>query len=155
MQTYLLSLVLLLNGLSAGVLVGTLLGGVPLLYSLPDREYVTAHAFFAGRYDPFMPACLLATLVGDVVLAGFGDPTAAKFLWVLAALAALGTVVISVAKNVPINRWVRTLDPDELPGDFSARDPRYRWGHWNRVRSGLAVLALLLNTAALPVLLTT
>ena len=153
MYTFVLPLVVLANGLAAGVLVGTLLGGVPLLYSLPAGGYVRAHAFFASRFDPFMPVCLVFTVLGDAVLTGFGTGGPGRALFALAAVCALGTVIISLVKNVPINRWIRQLDADNLPPDFAERDPRYLWGMWNKVRSLLAVTAFLANVLALPVLL--
>ncbi|WP_018681697.1 DUF1772 domain-containing protein [Actinokineospora enzanensis] len=142
-------LVLVANGLAAGVLVGTQLGNWPLLASLPADRYVSTHAFFATRYDPFMPACLVLTAVGDGVLAVFAEQQALFHLWLGAALLAVKTLVVSLTKNVPVNRWVRTVDPDDLPADFAERDPRPGWGRWNRVRTVLTVLALLANCAAI------
>lgn len=147
------ALVVLANGLAAGVLMSSVLGGAPLLLALPDERYVHAHAFFASRYDPFMPLCLAATVVGDGVLAVLAPHRGAGVLFGAAGVLAAATVVISVAKNVPINRWVRSLDPDRLPADFRRRDPRRAWSAWNRMRSVLAVLALLANCGAVALLL--
>lgn len=142
-----------LSGLAAGVLVGTQLGGWPLLQALSPERYVHAHALFATRYDPFMPFCLIGTVLLDLGLAlTTGDP-GVRALASLAALLAGGTVVISVVKNVPVNRWVRSLDPDRLPADFNRLDPRPAWGRWNRVRSWLSVAALLANAVAVGALL--
>ena len=69
MLALLTPLVLLLNGLAAGVLFGTQLGGFPYLASLPVDRYVHAHAFFGSRYDPAMPLCLVGTVGCDVALA--------------------------------------------------------------------------------------
>ncbi|HKR48397.1 MAG TPA: DUF1772 domain-containing protein [Pseudonocardiaceae bacterium] len=146
-------LVMLANGLSAGVLVGTQLGGWPLLVTLPPERYVQAHAFLSTRYDPFMPVCLLGTALGDVLLTVLASSTGPRVLFALAAVFAASTVMISIVKNVPINRWIRTMDPDLLPADFADRDPRRSWGAWNQVRTGFAVLALLVNCAALAALL--
>jgi uncharacterized membrane protein len=63
------------------------------------------------------------------------------------------SIVISLTKNVPVNRWVRTLDPDHLPADFAQRDPRRPWAAWNRARTVLTVLALCANCLALALLL--
>ncbi|ALG10912.1 DUF1772 domain-containing protein [Kibdelosporangium phytohabitans] len=153
MLTVLVPLVLLCNGLAAGVLVGTLLGGWPLMDTLSAPQYVHAHAFFSTRYDPFMPVCLMTTIVADVVLSLFADPVASRALFASAALATLSTVVISFTKNVPVNRWIRTVDPDSLPADFAERDPRRHWGKWNRARAGLTVVALVANCGALAALL--
>ncbi|MFC5723790.1 anthrone oxygenase family protein [Streptomyces gamaensis] len=137
-------LVLLAGGLSAGVLVGTQLGGWPLLAALPPARYVHAHAFFAGRYDPFMPLCFAGTLLGDLALAAL-VPQGARWAFAAGAPLVLAAMAVSVTRNVPVNRWIRTLDPDALPPDFAARDPRPRWGRWNRVRCVLAVAALAAN----------
>ena len=61
--------VLLCNGFAAGVLAWGQLGGWPLMRSLPDPEYVELHRFFSTRYDPFMPICMIVTIVGDLILA--------------------------------------------------------------------------------------
>lgn len=149
----LVPLVVLLNGLAAGVLFGTQLGGWPLLAALPADRYVHAHAFFATRYDPAMPLCLLGTLIGDVVLAVIAPDAAVRALFITGAVLALGTVTISLTKNVPVNKWMQTLDPDNLPDDFEEKDPRRHWGAWNQRRSVLTVLALLANCSALALLL--
>ncbi|WP_267242499.1 DUF1772 domain-containing protein [Streptomyces sp. PR69] len=153
MIAYLVPAVVLLNGLAAGVLFGTQLGGWPLLAALPADRYVHAHAFFATRYDPAMPLCLLGTLVGDVVLAVIAPDNAVRTLFIVGAVLAAVTVTISLTKNVPVNKWVQTLDPDNLPDDFEANDPRWNWGAWNARRSWLTVLALLVNCTALALLL--
>ena len=142
-------LVLLASGLAAGVLLATQLGGWPYLRMLPDAEYVTAHAFFSTRYDPWMPACILGTLVGDIALAVAVPDTAARALLGTAAALAVATGAISLARNVPGNRYVQTLVPAALPADFAERDPRPVWGWWNRVRSLLGILAFAANCLAL------
>ncbi|MFE9253826.1 anthrone oxygenase family protein [Streptomyces sp. NPDC006879] len=153
MLTYLAPLLLLMNGLAAGVLFGTQLGGFPYLATLPHDRYVSAHAFFGTRYDPAMPICLVGTLLLDAVLAITTASTGARALFAAGALLAAITAVISVTKNVPVNRWMRTLDPENLPADFAARDPRPSWGAWNRRRSWLTIAALGVNCTALGFLL--
>jgi uncharacterized membrane protein len=126
-----------------------------LLRSLPAKEYVHAHAFFATRYDPFMPVCLVLTVLGDLALGVFTatSTVAVRALFLVASALAVATVVISLVKNVPVNKWVRALDPAHLPGDFAARDPRRNWGGWNRARTVLCTLALAANCVALGLLL--
>ena len=152
MVSVLAGFVLLANGLAAGVLVGTLLGGWPLLLTLPADGYVRTHAFFATRFDPFMPACLLVTGLGDIVLA-VTTPAGPATLYGIAAAMAAGTVAISLIKNVPINKQVLALDSDRLPADFDLSHTRRRWGRWNRIRTWLAALALVANCAAVAVLI--
>lgn len=146
-------LVILASGLGAGVLVGSQLGGWPLLVAMPPERYIQAHAFLSTRYDPFMPVCLVGAVLGDALLSVLAPSTGVRVLFALAAVLGAATVTISIVKNVPINRWVRTMDPDRLPDDFADQDPRESWGRWNQARTGLAVLALLVNCAALAALL--
>ncbi|MFC9931176.1 DUF1772 domain-containing protein [Streptomyces sp. NPDC127190] len=153
MTAVLAPLVVLLNGLGAGVLLGTQLGGWPLLATLPPDRYVHAHAFFATRYDPAMPIFLLGTVVGDLALAAGGPQPTARLLYLAGAVLAAATVTISLVKNVPINRWIQGVDPGRLPENFAEVDPRPVWGPWNRRRSALAVLAFAANCGALTVLL--
>jgi hypothetical protein len=148
---YLAPLLLLCNGLAAGVLFGTQLGGFPYLASLPTDRYVHAHAFFGQRYDPAMPICLVGTVALDAVLAVGASEPAARTLFAVAGVLAAATALISVTKNAPVNRWMRTIDPDNLPDDF--RDPRHAWGTWNRRRSLITIAALVANCAALGFLL--
>ncbi|GAA2637526.1 hypothetical protein GCM10010399_83410 [Dactylosporangium fulvum] len=156
MLTVLAPLVLLASGLAGGVLVGAQLGGYPLLASLPPAQYVHAHAFFATRYDPFMPICLLGTVAGDLALAVTVGESGPRAGFAVGALLAACTVAVSVTKNVPINRWVRGLQEraEQLaasPAELFER--RQRWGRWNSVRCCLAVLALAANCFALALVL--
>ena len=149
----LLPFVLLASGMAAGVMMWTQLGGWPLLASLPPDRYVATHAFFARKYDPFMPTCFLITVAGGIALAvSTGQPTARTLFVVSSALAVI-SIGISLRKNVPVNRWLQTLDPDSLPVDFASVDPRRDWGLWNRIRAGLAILAFAANCGALVALL--
>lgn len=144
-------LVLLTSGLAAGVLTGTVLGGAPLLMALPTERYVHAHGFFATRYDPFMPVCLVLTFVVDVALGFLAEDAAAAAMFVVAGLLAASVATISLLKNAPVNRWMATLDPERLPSDF--KDPRREWVAWNKLRTGLAVAALLGNVIAIGLML--
>lgn len=148
-----LPVALLAIGLSAGVLVGTTIGVVPFYRTLPANEYVKAHAYAAGRYDPFQPACLVVTVVADVLVAIAAPTVAGRVLAGISALLAASVVAVSVTRNVPVNRWLRSLDPERLPADFAERDPRRYWTRWNQVRTALAVLALLGNVVTAGVLL--
>ncbi|MEU7649399.1 DUF1772 domain-containing protein [Streptomyces huasconensis] len=153
LEVVVVPLLLLVNGLGAGVMMNTQLGGFAYLNLLPPARYVHAHAFYSTRYDPFMPLCIVATALGAAVLAIAGSHPEARVLHALAALLALATITVSVVKNVPVNRWVQSLDPQRLPADFAERDPRRSWGRWNQVRTWLLTAALAVNCAALATLL--
>jgi uncharacterized membrane protein len=153
MTRILLPLALLASGLGAGGLAIAALGGAPLLLALPVRSYVPVHMFLAKRFDPFMPACLILTVICDGVLAFLPGSPIRQVLGAGGAVAALATVAVSVTKNVPINRWVTELDPERLPDNWDQVDPRRRWRNWNLVRTWTACLALAFNVVAVGVLL--
>ncbi|NSC21567.1 DUF1772 domain-containing protein [Streptomyces albus subsp. chlorinus] len=148
METVVLPFVLLANGLGAGVMMNTQLGGFAYLRQLPPDRYVHAHAFYSTRYDPFMPLCIVATLLGAGALAVAENTLPLRLLHGLAALLALATLTVSVVKNVPVNKWVQSLDPQRLPPDFGLRDPRRSWGVWNQLRTWLLTAALAVNCVA-------
>jgi anti-sigma-K factor RskA len=48
---------------------------------------------------------------------------------------------------VPINRQVKSIDPESVPADWS--DPRPLWQRFHTLRTSLAVAAVAVNAAAL------
>ncbi|MDG4820755.1 DUF1772 domain-containing protein [Asanoa sp. WMMD1127] len=136
------------NGLTFGVMLATAMGIVPFTLVLPYRQYVQTIQFLWPRYDPFMPIAHTVTVLAGgwaAVVAGGALPRA---LFGTAAVVLVLVMVISVVKNVPINRYVMSLDPGAAPADWSRADPRARWRAWNLLRTSLAGLALVLNAAA-------
>ena len=53
-----------------------------------------------------------------------------------------------ISKNVPVNRFVSSLDPERPPADWAQVDPRVRWSRWNEIRTSLNALAFTANVAA-------
>ncbi|WP_232838668.1 anthrone oxygenase family protein [Streptomyces geranii] len=143
---------LLAGGLAAGGLAISVLAA-PLFTTLPTGMYVPVHKGLVTRFDPFMPLSLLSCLLCDLALTATGPGTAVRLLAALGALLLAAAMTVSLTKNVPINRWLSTLDPAHLPADFDRLDPRERWIRWNRVRGALAVAALLANVGAAAVLI--
>ncbi len=143
------SVVLVTNGLAAGIMLSTVIGIVPMFLSLPYGAYVRTVRFLWPRYDPIMPATNGTTFIIDVLLATVVAPNGAARIAYAVAAGLLGCVLaISVSKNVPINRYVFSLDPDDQPADWSDRDPRRRWRGWNLLRTSLALLAFAANVSA-------
>lgn len=138
----LLPITLLGNGLAAGGLMIAVLGGAPLLLSLPTDRYIPTHQFMVTRFDPFMPACLVSALLCDIGLAAVVDSARSTALFTLSALLLVGAIVVSLTKNVPINRWIATVDPEALPANWAEIDPRVRWSNWNRVRTAMVLASL-------------
>jgi uncharacterized membrane protein len=144
-----LAAVLLCNGLAAGVLTASELASFPLMARLPAEQYVRTHAFYSTRYDPFMPTCLFLTLLGDLALAVTVDDPFVTGLHGAAALCAAGAIVIALTRNVPLNIWVRSVDPHNPPRDW--QDRRAAWGRWNLRRCVLVVMALVANCLTIAV----
>jgi uncharacterized membrane protein len=153
MLDVLLPLALLGSGFAAGGLMIASLGGAPLLLSLPTDRYIPVHKFLVTRFDPFMPISMCTALVCDAIAAFVAPAGAGRALFATASLALVAAMVVSMTGNVPINRWISTVDPQRLPADWERLDPRVRWRNWNLVRTALAVAALAANAAAVAVLL--
>ena len=147
-----LPVILVTGGLAAGGLMISVLGGAPLLLHLPTQNYVPVHQFLVKRFDPFMPVCLMTSLIGDLALLVAADG-AARALAAAAVASYAAAVAVSLTKNVPINKWVYQLDPANLPANWDEVDPRVAWRNWNLVRTMLAVLSLLFNACIVLILL--
>ncbi|MFI6448783.1 anthrone oxygenase family protein [Kitasatospora sp. NPDC050543] len=147
MSQILLPLALIGSGMGAGGLMIASLGGAPLLLSLPVDRYIPVHQFLVTRFDPFMPICMITAMLADIAAATLSDGSARGPEGVAAVLL-LGAIVVSLVKNVPINKWVGTLEPGVVPPDWERIDPRVRWRNWNVVRTAFVVIALLANALA-------
>ncbi|MEV6591718.1 DUF1772 domain-containing protein [Streptomyces acidicola] len=140
------------GGMAAGGMMIAVLGA-PLLLTLPPQRYVALHQLLVTRFDPFMPACLLTALVANLALAVVAPRDAAQALYAVAVVLLTGTVLVSLTRNVPINKWLKTLDPDALPPDFDRLvHRRVRWRNWNLVRASFTLVALGVNGVAIGVL---
>lgn len=146
MVTIVLAAALAVTGTVAGVVLGAAISVEPLLGTLPPEGYVRAKRFLVPRMDPLMPiavgCCGLLDLAGVILAGGYARS--------FAGVALAGTVAlmgVSQIANAPINRHMLRLDPDDLPPDWT--DPRPRWLRWHRLRTALALLAVVADAAAL------
>lgn len=153
MEQVLLPLVLIANGFAAGGLMIAVLGGAPLQFVLPVERYIPVHQFLTTRFDPFMPINLAGGFILDVVLLFVAPTPASRILCGVAGLFLISSMMVSLTKNYPINKWVAKLDPDNLPENWAELDPRVKWRNWNAVRASFAVVALLANVTAVGSLL--
>lgn len=149
----LVPLLLLTDGLATGVMLATVIGLAPYQLALPYQSYVGAIQFLWKRYDPMMPIMNVLALLCDIGLVAVTEERSARTLFGLAGLLLLVVMVVSVVKNVPINRFVMSLDPQHEPADWARLDPRVRWRNWNLFRTTLAVGALVLNLVAVAALI--
>ncbi|MCO1580354.1 DUF1772 domain-containing protein [Crossiella sp. SN42] len=135
-------LVLTGSGLTAGVLFAVAISVVPMFLALPPADYVAVHRLVGRHFDRVMPPVVLLSALGGLVLAG----RTGELAHLAAALCLAGVSAVSQLGNVPINRRVKSLAGQQLPVRWV--DPRRRWRGWHLLRTGLAVLALLLNAYA-------
>lgn len=140
-----MSLALIGNAVTAGIMLSTVIGIVPMMLAVPYGRYVEMIQFLWPRYDPFMPIVHALTCVLNVVLAVVAPSAAQRTLFGAAAVTLAVVMAISVIKNVPVNRYVMSLDPQHRPEDWAQRDPRRRWRNWNLARTSLALAALAAN----------
>lgn len=141
------------SGVAAGGLIIAFRGS-PLLLRLPTDQYVPVHQYLVTRFDPIMPISIMTGLLTSLALIFAASPQrGAQALYGVSALLLLATISVSLTKNVPINKWIATLDPRALPENFDQLDARTTWVSWNKVRTVLAICAFTANVAAVGILL--
>ncbi|SFQ64726.1 Uncharacterized membrane protein [Amycolatopsis arida] len=134
------------SGIVAGVLFAVAISTVPALLAMPPGQYIYAHKLLGRNWDPTMPVIVLTATALDVVLAILAPNGLGALLFGVGAALLVMVAVVSHWCNVPINRQLRTLDPDRMPAEW--QDPRPLWRRWHLLRSTLAALALALNASA-------
>jgi hypothetical protein len=149
----LIAVALLASGIAAGVLLWSVMGGVPLLLSLPAERYVEIHQFWGNRFDGLQPLLVSVTVILGVLLAILAPAQPANALFAVSAVAALAVIIISRFRNVPLKRKVMRLDAHNLPADWERLDPRRAWAAWNLARTVCGILAFTVNVAAVSLLI--
>jgi uncharacterized membrane protein len=136
------------NGVAAGIMLSTVIGIVPMMQVLPYGRYVQTVQFLRPRFDPVMPITNGSALVLDVALAAVSGGAAARAAFGLAAALLGSAMAVSIIKNVPINRYIMSLDSGRQPDDWTRLDPRSGWRRWNLIRTALATAAFVTNIVA-------
>ncbi|MGW2425637.1 anthrone oxygenase family protein [Streptomyces sp. NPDC001709] len=149
----LITVLLVCTGVAAGDMFCTAVGIAPLMRVQTYREYVTTVQFLQPRYDPAMPVINTVAMLSGAAAAVWAPSVAARTLLVCAAVLVASVVALSIAKAVPINRFVLALDPWREPGDWARSDPRARWRRWHLARTAAMTGALLLDALAVASLL--
>ncbi|MCG5218862.1 DUF1772 domain-containing protein [Streptosporangium sp. KLBMP 9127] len=144
---------LLLNGVVAGMLLWSVIGGVPWMRRLSAPEYVRLHQFWSPRFDPLGPICVIGAVLADIALLLSGTTASARVPLLVGLAALVATMAVSLTRSAPLKRSILGLDPARLPADWERLDPRNVWERWNLARSVLANTAFVANTVAVGVLL--
>ncbi len=140
---------LLLAGLAAGILTAGLATVGPALHTLPTGTYITVKQAFDHSYPRVMIPLQLASIVASsalTVTAAADGATRCATLSGFAVLAIVTNVVVTVRGDKPINIAMASWQPDAPPADW--REQRARWETFNRIRTGAAVLGLVLLALA-------
>jgi uncharacterized membrane protein len=143
-------------GLSAGVFFAFSSFVMPALDRLPSAQSVRAmNSINKLAVTPVFMTALFGTALACVGLGvwaviSWGERPAA---WVLAGsvVYVLGTIVVTMAANVPLNDALAIVDPDAA--DAPARWSSYlaEWSAWNHARVATSLAAAGLLTIALRV----
>lgn len=136
---------LLGSGIVAGVLFAVAISHVPALMAMPPDRYIYSIKLLGRNWDPAMPIIVLSSTAIAIALSVI-VPGASRTLFAGAAVLLIGVSIVSHYANVPINRQMKTIDPERMPEDW--HDPRPLWRRWHLLRTTLAVLALLANAVA-------
>jgi uncharacterized membrane protein len=117
-------------------------GGIGVMQSI---NVVVINPSFLGV---FFGTAVLSLVVGGLALAGWGHPSAYFFLGG-ALLYLVGTILVTMLCNVPLNNQLATVSAT----DNGTRDvwEHYldRWTMWNHLRTAAAMVAALLYTLGL------
>jgi uncharacterized membrane protein len=138
-------LVMIGSGIVAGVLFAVALSVMPALMAMTPTQYVYTHKLLGRRYDRIMPFIVSGCILADIALAiSSANPAAALFA--LAATCMAGVALISQTQNVPINRRVKSTEPEDI--GTSWEDPRFQWRNWHFVRTCFAIAGCMLTAVA-------
>ena len=139
--------VVVTSGVIAGVLFGVAVSVLPAFFAMPPDRYIYSTKLIGKNWDPMMPIIVVTSTVVDILLAIFGPHGTPLTLFIAASVLLVGVSIVSHWCNVPINRRVKKVDPDNVPADW--HDPRPLWRRFHYLRTVLAIIAVALNAIAL------
>lgn len=154
-------LLLLAAALGAGLVAGVFfafstfvmkaLGRIPDehgIRAMQSINVVVLNAWFLGVFLGTAALCVLATVIAPFATsAGEGSVAA----WTLAgcALYLVGTLLVTIVRNVPRNEALAAVDAASSEGARLWADYLVTWTFWNHVRTAAALIAAACLTLAL------
>lgn len=147
MSTFVAAAAVVLSGLLAGNELGTLAVSHPVIEKLPLRDRVAAEQQLTRRLARIMPFAMTVTIVVTVAAAvllagGPGLPFA-----LVAAVALILMLIVTLLGNVPLNVRTGRFPPDGTVEEWRAI--RGRWEQLHTVRVVLDLVAFGCLVAAL------
>lgn len=141
------------TGLLAGFFYAFAHTAMPGLARRDDATYVGAfQGIDRAVYNPWFMSTFVGAplLVAAALVLHLDEDTATVVLLVVALLLAIGTVVVTAAVHLPLNKEIQEVAVDGA-GDPSAARARFeeRWVRWNVARTATSVGAFALVAVAL------
>ncbi|OLT26167.1 hypothetical protein BJF83_04685 [Nocardiopsis sp. CNR-923] len=134
------------SGIVAGVFFAVAVSVLPAVEVMPMGSYIELHKRLGKGYHPSMPLVVSAAAVSCLALVFLAPTVPARALFGAGLAMLVGVQVVSQFGNVPINKRVNGVDPDDLPSGWA--DPRPSWRGWHRWRTVCALGALLATATA-------
>lgn len=146
MPTWLFVLSIIGTGLSAGLFFAFSSFVMSALNRLPAQQAIAAmQSINLAVLNPVFGALFFGTTLLNAALAidslfHLGD-IRSNYLFIGSALYVLGSFLITLACNVPLNNKLATLQPDKDSGQLWASYFK-AWTFWNHVRTASATISL-------------
>jgi uncharacterized membrane protein len=135
------------SAIVAGVFFSVAVSVIPALLPLSPDRYIESHIALGKGYHPVMPIIVNVSTVVEIVLAIVAPTPTSRALFIAGIVLFVGVQAVSHLLNVPINRRVRAMDAGSVAVGWE--DPRPLWRRWHTLRFTIAMILLLVNTAAL------
>ncbi|WP_433726977.1 anthrone oxygenase family protein [Nocardia sp. CA-129566] len=138
--------------LTSGVLAGAFAYGwlivFPTFFDVPTDIQLEFRVPLMNRNAPLMPPLMAAVLLSCAALATIGRGRE-RLVAAVAGASALACLLVTYFGNVPLNKQIKTWDPEALPANSAS--VLHHWNIYNDLRS-IAALApfLLVVTVLLP-----
>lgn len=146
MTEILTTLVLVTSGVLAGGLVLVAAALIPTFRALSPGSSIQLHQTIDRYINRYIAPDTALTVVLAGVLIVLGDGTSTRLLLGTGALLCLAVTVISVTRNVPLNRTVRSWTTEAPASDV--RTLQARWARSHLARTVAGVLALVAFASA-------
>ncbi|WP_295813677.1 anthrone oxygenase family protein [uncultured Nitratireductor sp.] len=117
------------------------LGRVPVSAGIQSMQAINVTVLNPFFFAAFFGTAILGILLGVLALLGLATP--GRFWLIVGALSYIvGTFLVTVVFNVPMNEALAKVDPASTEGAELWRDYLSRWVMWNHVRTVTSLAAL-------------
>ncbi|MFF9507498.1 DUF1772 domain-containing protein [Streptomyces sp. NPDC014724] len=147
MSSLFLALAVITTGLYAGFLLTFLIAIMPGIAVLPDERFTAAMRRFNEKVPgPVFLVLFLGVIAFPAAVAVVGDGGIGRLLAMAALACAVGSHLITIAGNIPLNKQ---LAESEGGDDGAARAAfESRWNSLHRIRTVLSLAAFVLLAVA-------